>query len=315
MARKILLDMDTGCDDALAILLAARSPELEVLGIGSVYRYGSALLPARNSLLALEAAGRADIPVACGAEAPLREPSSLVAAVHGEDGLGDAGLPAPRAAPTAEHAVDQMIRLCRASPEEVTIVATGPLTNLAMALRLEPGLPQLVAEVVLMGGAAACGGNRTAWGEANIASDPEAAAIVFGAPWPVTMVGLDATMSAMISGEDYDALGRSESPAARFAHRVYRHYFAYHTRLFGRRQAPVHDALTVASLIDPDVIETVRLPVEVETADSATRGMTVVDLRYYREPGRPRPDGLRVRVAMRGDVGRFVPLLRERLGA
>lgn len=312
--RKVVIDCDTGCDDAVALLLAVQSPELEVLAVGCTHGNVEVELAAQNTLRVLEWVGRADIPVAAGAAAPLSQPLRTAKHVHGEDGLGNLFLPPPRSRLAGEHAAQQLVRLAREHPGEITVIALGPLTNLALALGLEPRLPSLVRDVIVMGGAAASGGNESPWGEANIAHDPEAAQAVFAAPWPVTMVGLDVTMKALLTRERYESLGRSPAAAARLAHRVLAHYLQFYRDALGKDACAQHDALAVAAAIDGSLLEAPALPVHVETAGRHTRGMTVVDLRPLTYPRAfPDRDGWNVRVALDVDAGRFLDLLMERL--
>ncbi|MBE3595752.1 MAG: nucleoside hydrolase [Hydrogenibacillus sp.] len=317
MPKKVILDVDTGIDDAVAILLAVHSPELEVLGIGTVHGNTTADVAAANTLRVLKAAGRLDIPVATGATRPLNQPLATSPLVHGEDGLGNLNLPHPQAAPSGEHAVDQIIRLAEAHPGEITLIATAPLTNLALALALEPRLSERIAEVVIMGGSAFYGGNLSAWAEANIGHDPEAAAAVFQAGWPVTMIGLDVTMQAWFTREMHAALGASPKPGAALAYEALRHYLDFYERFYGQGGCAQHDALAVAYAIDPSLVTTALLPVRIETRGEATRGMTVVDRRAFLADRAPFlfPDrnDWHTRVALAVDSERFLNLLMERL--
>src|SRR5262245_53313506 len=176
---RILFDVDTGVDDALAILLGLGHPEVQVVGIGTVAGNVNVDLGTANSLKVLEVAGRTDVPVARGCERPLVEPYRDAAEVHGDDGLGNSGYPGASVQASGEHAVDQMIRVAHDNPGEVTLVAVGPLTNVAVALRREPRLPGLLRNVVVMGGAFTHAGNVNAAAEFNISVDPEAALAVF----------------------------------------------------------------------------------------------------------------------------------------
>lgn len=317
MAKKVVLDVDTGCDDAIAILLALNSPELDVIAIGTTHGNVESDLGALNTLRVLERVGRGDIPVAVGAAAPLNQPLHTARWVHGEDGLGNLHLPLPAGEPTGEHAADQVVRLARRYPGEITLIAVGPFTNLALALAMEPRLPQLLHEVIIMGGSALAGGNLSAWGEANIAHDPEAAAAVFNAPWPMTMIGLDVTMQAWLTREMHAELGRCPAPAAQLAHQVLVHYLAFYDSVHARGACAQHDALAVAVAVDPTLVEAPLLPARVETRGEFTRGMTVVDRRGLvadRIPHLfPDRDSWHVRVALGLDAERFGRMLMERL--
>ncbi|HEY7850165.1 MAG TPA: nucleoside hydrolase, partial [Ktedonobacterales bacterium] len=209
--KAILMDVDTGVDDALAILLAHRWPSAQIVAIGTVTGNVSAAQAATNTLKTLDALG-ADTPVAVGAPQALARPPFPPSAIHGVDGLGDADLPAPTRAPTGEHAVDQLLRLVHERPGELSLFASGPLTNLGLALQRDPQLPRLVKEVMVMGGAIVAAGNVTPVAEANIYHDPEAAALVFAADWPVTLVALDVTMRALLRSDELARLRASERP-------------------------------------------------------------------------------------------------------
>lgn len=314
--RKVILDVDTGCDDTIAILLALQSPELDVIAIGTTHGNIESDLGAENTLRVLEWMGRQHIPVAIGAAEPLNQPLSTARFVHGEDGMGNLFLPPPQTRPTGEHAADQLVRLARQYPGEITLIAVGPLTNLALALAKEPGLPQLIKEVIIMGGSAKYGGNLSAWGEANIAHDPEAAAAVFNAPWPVTMIGLDVTMQAWFPRTLHDQLGQSDRPAAQLAYKVLKHYIGFYESVTGDSGCAQHDALAVAVAIDPTLVHAPLLPAWVETRGDHTRGMTVVDVRAARMPNYFKDrSGWHVKVALEVDAERFMRLLMERLCA
>lgn len=310
----ILLDCDPGIDDALAILYAVRSPECELLGIGTVRGNVDAETGALNALRVLEVAGAGHVPVAVGCDAWLVEPKADARFVHGEDGLGNTFLPPPRGRPSGEHAVEMILRVTRERPGQVVLVAVGPLTNLAVALAEDPGLPRRVRQVVVMGGAARMPGNITPVAEANVAHDPEAARAVFAAGWPLTMVGLDVTMQALLHEEDAERLRASGDPVGAFAHRIVQFYMDFYRTILGRRACALHDPLAVAVALDPTLVRTVHTRVEVETAGRLTRGMTVVDLRGGRDrlPGAAEPN---CAVCLEVDAGRFLQTFLARLGA
>lgn len=311
MAIPLLMDVDTGIDDALALMLAVRSPEVELVGVGTVAGNVGALLAARNTLRVLEAVGADRVPVAVGAHGPLLEPFQDATWVHGHDGLGGSGLADPAGAPTEEHAVDQLLRLSHDHASELTVVAVGPLTNLALALRVDPSMASRLRRIVVMGGSARVGGNLAAWAEANIGHDPEAADIVFRAEVARTMVGLDVTTQVGLDDDAVAQFASSEDPAAKLAAAILPHYLDVYERWTGERRCALHDPLAVAAVARPDVVLTRPLHVGVETAGKLTRGMTVVDLRGLL-PGVP-PDVPLTDVALevRGDT--FERLLRERL--
>ena len=219
MSTTIVLDCDPGIDDALAIAFAHGHPAIELAGITTVAGNVGLARTTRNALAVADFVGATTVPVAAGCATPLLRPALDAADVHGETGLGGAVLPEPARGPEGEHAVDFLIRTLGASPGEITLVATGPLTNIAMAVRKEPRIIERVAEVVLMGGAVA-GGNRTAAAESNIVTDPEAAHIVFGERWPVTMVGLELTVQAVATPDVVDRIAGLGTTPARYAARL-----------------------------------------------------------------------------------------------
>lgn len=284
MSRRIILDCDPGHDDALAILLAHGCPELELAAITTVAGNHPLEVTTRNALRVCTLAGIADVPVAAGCSGPLLRELVTAPEIHGETGLEghDWGEPARR--PVAEHAVDVIIDLVMAAPGDVTLVATGPLTNVAVALRREPRIAERVAGVVLMGGSYTRG-NHTPAAEFNVFVDPEAAAMVFGAGWPVTMVGLDVTHRILATDEVVERLAAVGTPAAVAATGLLGFYRAAHLRQTGRRDAPVHDPCAVACAARPGLLELRDARVEVELAGRLTAGMTVTDFRPTR--GRP----------------------------
>jgi purine nucleosidase len=272
--RKVILDCDPGIDDAFAIAFGCGHPGLELCGITTVTGNVGLDKTTRNALAVLEFLGRPDVPVAAGSPVPLLRPFTESHDVHGETGLGAARLPAPRGRPVAAHAVDFLIDRIAAAPGEVTLVATGPLTNIALAVRRYPPLVTQVADFVIMGGSAGRG-NMTPAAEFNIWCDPEAAAIVFAAGWRVTMAGLDVTHQALATAEVRDrltALGPLSDelllPSLR----------GYHSVADAAGQ-PVHDVCALALVAAPGLFGCQPAQVEVETQGRLTAGMTVTDFR------------------------------------
>lgn len=313
MAKELLvLDVDTGIDDALALILAARSPEAEVLAVGTVAGNIGAEQAGRNTLTVLDALG-ATIPVAVGLDRGLLRPSSVAPSVHGHDGLGDAGLPASSQALSGEHAVDQLIRLAHERPGQITLVATGPLSNVAAALIREPALAQLLKRVVVMGGAVGVPGNVTAVAEANIWHDPEAAQLVLTAGWPLTLVALDVTMTTFLRRAELDRLRASERPVARLVSAISPVYSAFYQRMTGQEGYALHDPLAVAIALDPGLVAAaVDLDVQVETHSELTLGMTVADRRTLLGPGYPQPQRP-VSIPLAVDGARFLDRLMDAL--
>ena len=196
MKRKIILDTDPGVDDAQAIQLILAAPELNLLGLTTIFGNVDVELATTNALRLLDLGNRTDVPVAKGAADPLNGPYlGAVTFVHGDDGQGNTFRPASQQQPIGPSAAEFIVQQLNEQPGVITLVAVGPLTNLALALQLDPTITEKVVEVVVMGGNAFCAGNATPAGEANILNDPDAADRVFGANWPVTMIGLDVTQS------------------------------------------------------------------------------------------------------------------------
>ncbi|MGT2426162.1 nucleoside hydrolase [Amnibacterium kyonggiense] len=290
------LDCDTGIDDALTLgLLVAEGADLR--GIGSVSGNLSAAGGARNTLDLMALMGRADVPVAVGAHDPVDDLFHGVADfVHGANGIGGVDLPHV-GEPVAESAAEMLVRLAHEHPGALRVLAIGPLTNLALALRLEPQLPSLVADVVIMGGAAQAPGNVSAVAEANIWNDPLAARAVFDAAWPVTMVGLDVTMLARFEETHRVDLAASGASGAALA-AMLGVYFEYYTPILGRPSCALHDPLAAAialGTVVPSVAPVV--PIEVDATDGPGRGQTLVDLRS-RFVGYPPQAGVRHRVVL-----------------
>lgn len=276
MPEKIIIDTDPGIDDAMAIFFALRSPELDVIGLTTVFGNVDTDLTTTNALRLLEIAGREDIPVARGASDPLSGPHGKLAAfVHGDDGQGNLNLPPPRSKPVAQPAASFIVDQVMRAPGEITLVPIGPLTNIALALRLEPRIANNVRRVVFMGGNAYCAGNASPAAEANCFGDPEAADLVLGAAWDVTMVGLDVTHKVNMTAADiarYAAEG--DNPLAQHVTRILPFYQAFNeSHVPGLDGIYVHDSSAIAYLIDPSLFTTVRQPVRVET-QSLSRGKT-----------------------------------------
>lgn len=280
--HKLILDGDYGIDDALAALFLAHRSDVEILAVGSVHGNATADAAARNALAVLDIGGRPGVPVAVGARQPLAQPVDISAMVHGADGLGGFAPPPPAGrAPVDLPAAVQLVQTVRANPGECTIVATGPFTNLALALLLDPDVASLVAGVVVMGGTVEHPGNISPYAEANIAHDPEAARLVFAAPWPVTQVGLDVTMATWLEQPDLDRIQASDTAAGRFAWRILPHYLDFYFGRHGRPGCPVHDPCAAILAVDPDLASWIEVPVEVELRSDRNRGMLLVDRRVF----------------------------------
>lgn len=304
MSVKVVLDCDTGVDDTMAILYAALCPDVDLLAAGGVFGNVPVDTATRNTIHALAMVGRGDVPVARGAAGPLDgRPQTYAFFVHGDDGQGNAGTGRPVAPPVAESAAEQIVRVVREHPGEVEIVAVGPLTNVALALQLCPELPSLVRGVTLMGGAAGVPGNVTPVAEVNIWFDPDAAAAVFAAPWPVTMVGLDVTMRTTLTEAHRRQLAAGGS-VGDYVARILDFYFDFCAgRELGERSGFLHDTVAVAvaaGTLVPTLAPSVG--VQVDTSDGVGRGQTVCDLRG-RYMGYPPQDGAHCRVVLATDPG------------
>jgi purine nucleosidase len=280
--KTLLVDCDTGVDDAVALLYLLADPAVEICGITTVFGNISAATAARNSLWVLDVAGRTgQIPVALGSEVSLiGEEPELGTHVHGASGLGGVEIGEPAGGIAAESAAELIVRIARERRGEVHLLATAPLTNLAVALRLEPDLPNLVEGVTIMGGAALAPGNVTAAAEANIWHDPEAAQAVLSAPWQTTLVPLDATMREVMSEEQRRSMAESSSEMARFAAAILEHYFEYYEGVFATRSCACHDVLAAAIAVGDVVPErAMTVGVTVDTGQGPARGATICDTR------------------------------------
>ena len=272
--RKVILDTDPGIDDAMAVLFALRSPALEVLGITTVFGNADVEVGTANALRLVELLGK-DVKVARGAAHPLVLPKAPAPDfVHGADGLGNIGAPPPKGSAIEASAAELIVATVRQYPRAVTLVAVGRLTNLALALALEPRLPELVEEVVLMGGSASAGGNVTPVAEANIWGDPHAADIVFAAPWKVTMVGLDVTMRVRLQDDRLSRMAGKDERVGGFLYRISRFYKQFHDSTGVTGGFYVHDPSAVAYAIDPSLFTTERARVRVVTEGIAL-GQTI----------------------------------------
>jgi inosine-uridine nucleoside N-ribohydrolase len=296
----IVIDCDPGHDDAIAILLALASPEVELLGVTTVAGNQTLDKTTRNALVTLEVGGRTDIPVAAGADAPLRRALRTAPHVHGETGLDGPELPVPSARPVDAHAADFLAELIEPG---VVLVPTAPLTNVALMLERHPDVRERLERIVWMGGAIG-EGNTTPAAEFNALVDPEAAALVFGSGVPVTLVGLDVTHKALFTRAHAERV-RQAGRAGRFVAELSDFFQGFHERSYRFGGSPIHDAMAVAHVIDPTLLTTQRANVVVETASEYCDGRTVVDLRGVtgREPN----------VGVDVDAERFLELLVSRI--
>ena len=272
---KIIIDTDPGVDDAMAIFYALASPELEVIGLTTVFGNAHVDVCTGNAQRILDVAGRSDIPVAMGAGRPLastyRGPADYV---HGVNGLADIPLAAPSRPPHALDAAHFIIEQVMAAPGEITLVPVGPLTNIALAMLLQPDLPKHLAGMVIMGGNAFVGGNASPAAEANIINDPEAADIVFGADCPIVMCGLDVTEATVMSSEQIASIAQINNPRAQMAAAILPYYRDFHLSHGGPDGIHVHDSTCISYLIAPQHYRSVQHPIRVDTGHGVGRGKT-----------------------------------------
>ena len=281
MVQKIILDCDPGIDDAMAIAFAVGSPDIELTGITTVAGNVGLDKTTANALRLLEFFGAAQVPVTAGAAGPVARPAITAEHVHGADGLRGLMLPAATGPPRPGHAVDYIIDTVLAAPGEIALVAVGPLTNVALALRREPAMVSAVRDFVIMGGSTTRG-NVTPAAEFNIAADPEAAAEVFTAGWTVTMVGLDVTLQATATAAVLERLGGLGRLAAELLLPGLRRFDA-DLEHAGSAEPAVHDVCAVAHVARPGLLGCVPARVDVETEGRFTAGMTVTDFRAARD--------------------------------
>jgi purine nucleosidase len=305
--KKIILDCDPGHDDAIALLLAHGSPEIELLAVTTVVGNQTLEKVTRNALSVARVAGITGVPFAAGCARPLVRTVEVAPDIHGESGLDGPVQPAPVIELDQRHAVDLIIDTIMAEePGTVTLVPTGGLTNIAMAARKEPRIVPRVKEVVLMGGGYHVG-NWSATSEFNIIIDPEAAHIVFNESWPLTMVGLDLTHQALATPEVRERIRAIDTAPARFVEELLQFFAGTYLEAQGFLHPPVHDPCAVARVIDPDVMTARRVPLDVELSGTLTLGMTVADFRS------PAPEDCTTQVAVDLDHERFWSLIVDAL--
>ncbi|MER2135040.1 MAG: nucleoside hydrolase [Arthrobacter sp.] len=307
MPHKIILDCDPGHDDAVALLLAHGSPEIDLLAVTTVVGNQTLEKVTRNALAIARVANITGVPFAAGCDRPLVRTIENAPDIHGESGMDGPELPEPTVELDSRHAVDLIIDTVMAhEPGTVTLVPTGGLTNIAMAVRKEPRLAERVKEVVLMGGGYHVG-NWSAVAEFNIKIDPEAAHIVFNEKWPLTMVGLDLTHQALATDEVAERIAAVGTKPAKFVGELLEFFGHTYKDAQGFDFPPVHDPCAVAYVIDPSVMTTQRVPLDVELTGTLTLGMTVADFRA------PAPADCNTSVAMELDQDKFWGLVVDAL--
>ncbi len=299
----IILDCDPGHDDAMAMILAAYNPNIELLGISTVSGNGIINKVTENALRVC-ALAKINVPVAQGAGASLLGAVEAASDIHGETALDGAPLPAPTFELQKMHGVDLIADLVRKCPEKVTLVATGPLTNIALFLKMYPELRERIAHIVFMGGSASRG-NRTPYAEFNIWMDPEACDVVLKSGLPLTMIGLDVTHQALITKEIFAKLEALDTEVSRTLSGLMRFFAKTYNDVFEMPDPPLHDPLAVAVLIDSAVTKNRFVNVEVELNGTHTRGATVVDI--YNRTGYK----ANVNVALELDFDRFWEMMLD----
>jgi inosine-uridine nucleoside N-ribohydrolase len=305
--RDVILDCDPGHDDAIAILLALASPEVRLLGVTTVAGNQTLEKTTANAIRVLDHVGHDEIFVASGAPRPLVREGRVAAHVHGESGLDGPELPPPARSAEPLHAVDWIAATLLEASEPVTLVPTGPLTNVALLLSLYPDVADRIERIVFMGGAIGLG-NTTPAAEFNVWADPEAAQRVVAGGLDVTMVGLDVTHQALMTRAHADTL-RAAGRAGRLVAELFDFHSRFHKTRYGWDGAPVHDAVALAHVIDPTLLETVDCGVVVDTGPELSRGRTYVD--RYGQAGWP----ANCHVAVGIDAERFLALLVERIAS
>lgn len=308
MRKKVIVDTDPGVDDAMMILAALRSPELEVIGVTSVFGNASGYATAQNALRLVELEGNDNIPVARGSDRGLVvEAQMLGTMVHGEDGMGNTNPPLPKGKWLDISAAQFIAQKVLENPRQVTLLAVGPLTNVALALRLEPRIVELVEQVVIMGGSIGAGGNISPVAEANIFHDPHAAEIVFSAGLPLVMVGLDVTLKVIQTRQYLDKIKSANNAAGHLLRSILPCYQRYHDQAYGMGgDIHTHDPSALAYVLDPELFKVEEVPVYVETSGYGF-GQTIADRR--RQLGQRPP----VSVCVEVDAPGVLALIEERL--
>ncbi len=308
MSRKIIIDTDPGQDDAVAILLALASPELEVVGIVAVAGNVGLHHNANNALKIVELAGRTEVPVYAGCSRPMRRHLVTAEHVHGETGLNGPDLPQPETPLQAQHGVDYIIdTLMNAEPKTITLCTLGPLTNIAMALIKQPEIAERIAEIVMMGGAYFEVGNITPAAEFNIYVDPEAADVVMRCGAPITMLPLDVTHQIQSTPERLAKILALGNKSGQAVHAMLTFSETFDLQKYGWEGAPLHDPTVIAYLLRPDLFEGRHCNVTIETASELTIGMTVTD--YWHVTGKVK----NAQYMRNGNADGFYALLTERL--
>jgi purine nucleosidase len=305
--KRIILDTDPGIDDSLAILLALASPEITLEGLTVVHGNCSMAQGTVNALAVLELAKAEHVPVAKGCELPLVQPSLLAPETHGNTGLGYAQLPEPGSRPIVQHGCDFLVEKIMSNPGEITLVAIGPLTNVALAIRQEPRIVQAVKEVFIMGGAIRHEGNTTPLAEFNTYVDPHAAHIVYHSGMPITLTPLDVTYQCVLLAEDVARLQKIESSVPDFVADATRFYMEFHDEYQGIQGCVINDPLTLALTFAPALCDYAEYYVDVDLSGGVSMGKTFAD--FFGMSGKP----ANMKVALGVRPRAFIELFIERL--
>jgi purine nucleosidase len=313
MPKHIIIDTDPGIDDSLALLLAAASPEIVLDGVTAIHGNASTNQTTRNALAILELAKASHVPVFKGCDVPLVKESLLSPETHGNSGLGYAELPEPATQPKAQHGSDYLIEQIMSRPGEVTLVAIGPLTNVAMAIRKEPRIVQNVKEVFIMGGAIQHPGNTTAQAEYNTFVDPHSAYIVFHSGMPMILTPLDVTYQCIFTQADLNRLLKINSPITKFIADATRFYMEFHDEYQSIDGCVINDPMTLALTFMPEICDYQDLVVDVDVSTGVGLGNTFADFYNYEKktPNMKVAMGVRPRMFMELFLERMEKLARE----
>lgn len=302
-------------DDAMAIFLALRSPEVEVIGLTTIFGNVYTTLATRNALHLLEVAGRTDIPVAEGSHVTLTKGTKLRIAdfVHGADGLGNQNFPPPNGKPIEESAASFLVNQAKANPGKITVVALGPLTNIALAIQMDPEFAKNIGQIILLGGSFAVNGNVNPAAEANIFGDPDAADVVFTSGADILAVGINVTHQVVLSGSDREKLASSKGKFAQYLTQILEVYFSYHHDAYNTKGVYLHDPTTLLAAVDPSLVTCTEGAVRVQTS-GITRGLTVLYNKQKRFGETTEWCNMpTVKVAVTVDAPRVVKLVMDRL--